>query len=116
MRDRKYRVLISFIAIWGAMHIPTMLKGLLRGEPKSMVEMRYYLAPVALALLPIAVVGICRVQRWGFVLMGVAMLLAFASYPPLAFFPCLIFLFVLLRFWLSRYAPGTSPADDMARS
>jgi hypothetical protein len=102
MRDGTYRVLISLIAVWGALHIPTVLSVLLLDRPHSILETRYYLAPVALAVLPIAVVGICMVQRWGFVLMGVATLLAFASYPPLASFPCLIFLFVLLRFWMSR--------------
>jgi hypothetical protein len=58
MRDISYRVLISVIAIWGALHIPSMQVGLSHGQPKTIIDLRYYSAPVALALLPIAVIDI----------------------------------------------------------
>jgi len=108
MRDRTYCTLITIIAIFGAMNIPTTLVGLLSGQPKTILDYRYYLAPVSLALLLPATIGISRVQRWGFILLGMSFVMSLVSYPPLASLSGLMWFFIGLRYCLSRHE---KPAD-----
>lgn len=109
MRDRTYRVLICILAVWGAVHIPTLLHAMLYGNTAP--DTRYFLAIAGLAILPIAVVGMCLVHRWGFILMGAAFIICLASSIPMgAPIAGLILLFASLRYWLSRHERNLAAA------
>jgi hypothetical protein len=110
MRDTTYRVLIAIVAVYGTLGIPSLLHH--AKLPEEPWAINHFFAPISMALLPIAVLGLWGVRLWGVYCLLIGLILALISLPPLSVFHDLILLFTGLRYYFARDdMPKTQPEN-----